>query len=276
VKTVRIVAVGVVIAALVTGGVIGYLLDTGNRDTDYIVGSDNNNRVELDVTLQRVDVTARELDLRVLPVLHGEFAEDGFDDVPAKDIAIDTTSLTTGLLRFKAHDRVSLQDVRVGVNEGLVSDYPFDRYAAAVGFYVTAGDQDVPLSLRFRGYDSLFTARADSAIFRPGALTARVTAGRTISSSALAWFLMIAMWALALSVFGAALTIVAKGMGLVWPAMGWMAATLFALVGFRNAAPGSPPIGALIDYGAFFWAELLTTVSLVYVTVHGIRQARAG
>ncbi|MFI6764769.1 DUF4436 family protein [Streptomyces sp. NPDC050355] len=31
--------------------------------------------------------------------------------------------------------------------------------------------------------------------------------------------------------------------GLVWAAMGWMAATLFALVGFRDAAPSAQPIG---------------------------------
>ncbi|MEV6608645.1 DUF4436 family protein [Kutzneria sp. NPDC051319] len=272
-RTVRIVAVGVVIAVLAAGGVIGFQIDSSNRQTDYVVGSDDANRVELDVTLQRVDVTGRELDLRIIPVMHGNLA-DGFDAVPVRDIEVDTSSLTSGTLRFKAHDRVSLQDVRIGVDDGLVSSYPFDSYSAAIGFYVTAGDQNVPVSLRFRGYDALFTAAATDAEWRAGVLKANVVAGRTFSSLVLAWFLMIAMWALALSVLGAALTIVSKGMGLVWPAMGWMAATLFALVGFRNAAPGSPPIGGLIDYGAFFWAELLTSAALVYVTVHGIRRAR--
>ena len=275
-RKVRIVAVGVVIAVLAAGGIVGYRTDTWTRKIDYVVGDDNPNRVELDVTLQRVDVTARELDLRIIPKLLGNLAEDGVAEIPATDVTVDTTSLTTGVLTFRAHDRVSLQDVRMGVDDGLVSDYPFDAYAASVGFFVTAGGRNVPLSLRFRGYDSLFTATIDNNVVRPGVLTTDVVAGRSISSSALAWFLMIAMWALALAVLGAALTIVSKGMGLVWPAMGWMAATLFALVGFRNAAPGSPPIGALIDYGAFFWAELLTTVSLVYVTVNGIRRARAG
>jgi hypothetical protein len=265
--------VGVVIAVLATGGIVGFRIDTGTRKVDYIVGSDDPNRVELDVTLQRVDVTGRELDLRIIPILHGSLA-DGFDAVPAKDIEVDTSSLTTGVLRFKAHDRVSLQDVRMGVDDGLVSSYPFDGYAAVIGFFVTAGDRDVPVSLRFRGYDALFTAEVTDAEWPTGQLKANVSAGRTFSSSVLAWFLMAAMWALALSVLGAALTIVSRKMGLVWPAMGWMAATLFALVGFRNAAPGSPPIGGLIDYGAFFWAELLTTVALVYVTVNGIRQAR--
>ncbi|MFF2744216.1 DUF4436 family protein [Kitasatospora sp. NPDC058048] len=39
--------------------------------------------------------------------------------------------------------------------------------------------------------------------------------------------------------------------------MSGMAATLFALVGIRNAAPGGPPIGSLIDCIAFFWAEAI-------------------
>ncbi|WP_223244548.1 DUF4436 family protein [Streptomyces sp. CBMA156] len=50
-----------------------------------------------------------------------------------------------------------------------------------------------------------------------------------------------------------------------------MAATLFALVGLRNAAPGSPPIGSLLDYAAFFWAELLVAVGLTMVVVRGAR-----
>jgi hypothetical protein len=265
--------VGLVIVVLAASGIVGFRIDTGTRKLDYLGGSEEANRVELDVTLQRVDVTGRELNLRVIPILHGDLA-DGFDNIPAKDIEVDTSSLTTGLLKFKAHDRVSLQDVRMGVEDGVVSNYPIDSYDATIAFYVTAGGAEVPVSLRFRAYDALFNASANDVERRPSELRTTIVVGRTLSSSVLAWFLMVAMWALALSVLGAALTIVAKKMGLVWPAMGWMAATLFALVGFRNAAPGSPPIGGLIDYGAFFWAELLTTVALVYVTVHGIRQAR--
>ncbi len=270
----RIIVVGLVIAVLTTAGIIGYRTDAQRGTTDYTAGSEDPNRVELDVTLQRVDTTARELDLRVIPLLHGNLADDG-SIVPAKDLVVDTSSLSAGALRFKAHDRISLQNVRFGVDDGLVSDYPFDTYSASIEFYVSYGDENVPVSLRFRSYDSLFTGRLDDVSVKPGVLSAHAVAGRSIGSSALAWFLMVVMWALALTVLGAALTIVAKDMGLVWPAMGWMAATLFALVGFRNAAPGSPPIGALIDYGAFYWSELLTTVSLVYVTWHGIRLARA-
>ena len=52
---------------------------------------------------------------------------------------------------------------------------------------------------------------------------------------------------------------------------GWMAATLCALVSVRQAAPGSPPIGSLIDYAAFFWAEGIIAVSLVAAVFAGYR-----
>ncbi|MEU8510855.1 DUF4436 family protein [Kitasatospora sp. NPDC048722] len=53
------------------------------------------------------------------------------------------------------------------------------------------------------------------------------------------------------------------------PALGWMAATLFALAGFRNTAPGAPPIGCLLDHTAFLWAEAIVAFSVVYVVLRG-------
>ncbi|NUR27156.1 MAG: DUF4436 family protein [Catenulispora sp.] len=50
-----------------------------------------------------------------------------------------------------------------------------------------------------------------------------------------------------------------------------MAASLFALAGYRGTAPGSPPVGCLLDYTVFLWAEALVAFSMVYVVVRGSR-----
>ncbi|MEW5629238.1 DUF4436 family protein [Streptomyces hydrogenans] len=55
------------------------------------------------------------------------------------------------------------------------------------------------------------------------------------------------------------------------PPLGWMAATLFALAAFRNTAPGAPPIGSLLDYLAFFWAESLIAFCVVVVVTRAVR-----
>lgn len=67
------------------------------------------------------------------------------------------------------------------------------------------------------------------------------------------------------------LPLVRRRMGLTWPALGWMAATLFALAAFRNTAPGAPPIGSLLDYLAFFWAETLIAFCVIVVVVRAVR-----
>ncbi|WP_342451022.1 DUF4436 family protein [Streptomyces flavochromogenes] len=67
------------------------------------------------------------------------------------------------------------------------------------------------------------------------------------------------------------LHLVRRRMGLTWPALGWMAATLFALAAFRNTAPGAPPIGSLLDYLAFFWAETLIAFCVIVVVVRAVR-----
>ena len=84
-------------------------------------------------------------------------------------------------------------------------------------------------------------------------------------------FMMIAMWALAVSVLIGGWYLVTRRKGLTWPALGWMAATLFALAAFRYTAPGTPPIGCLLDYIAFLWAETVIAFCLITVAISGIR-----
>jgi|GEM_PF-5288466 len=77
-------------------------------------------------------------------------------------------------------------------------------------------------------------------------------------------------WALALAVAAAAAVVVRNRLGLVWPALAWMAATLFALAAFRGTAPGNPPIGTVLDLTAFLWAEAVVACALVGVVIRGV------
>jgi hypothetical protein len=126
-----------------------------------------------------------------------------------------------------------------------------------------------------REVDSFFLTKVRATTIVGQTVTYHIRISRSRGTLILVWFMMVAMWALALSVLGGAWVLVTRRSGLVWPALGWMAATLFALVSMRNAAPGSPPIGSLIDYAAFFWAEAIVAASLTYAVVGGIRADRA-
>lgn len=261
----------IVIGALCTLGIFGYFNEQDVHSTQYQTGQlTAPNRVEVDVTLQRMDASGRQLTLIVLVNPIGDTASPDNDSSLAHPLTLETSSLTNTTLRYPAGERISAQNISVGLDDGIVSDYPFDSYTTDVGFYASSNDEPVPISLIFHNEDPFFLTTATGANADSGAATIGLRISRSRGTFIFAWFLMVAMWILALSVLGAAWIIVRGRRGLIWPALGWMAATLFALVAVRNAVPGLPPIGSLFDYASFLWAEAIVALSIATVTVHGV------
>ena len=171
---------------------------------------------------------------------------------------------------FPAATRIASVDVPVALSGGSITDYPLDGYETTMEFSAKQNGDRVPVHMTLVNHDALFTLDAE-AEDDGGVAVFRLHPARSGGVLLFALFMMGAMWALAISVMTGARFIVTRRRGLVWPALGWMAATLFALTAFRNAAPGAPPIGSLIDYLAFFWAELVIAICLVVTVVAGVR-----
>jgi len=261
----------IAVAALSTLGIFGYSNERDLRQAEYVTGdSTARDGVQLDVTVQRVDPTARQLAVVVLAHPRGAYAEADDPLAPTRDLVIDTSSLSQGTLRFPAGDRIVAQNVTIGLDTGVLTDYPFDHYTTTIGFLASVAGQPIPVDMVFRNYDPLFRIQPTGAAGQAGGVAADLQFSRTRGLFILALFLMAAMWVLALSVLGASVVLVRHHHGLVYPALGWMAATLFALVAARNAVPGSPPIGSLFDYAAYLWAEAIIAVSVGVVSVHGM------
>ncbi|GAA1227140.1 DUF4436 domain-containing protein [Kitasatospora nipponensis] len=264
------------IAALVGTGIALYLNERDSRqESRQLGGTTAAAWVEAQVVSQEVSATNQELTLYTVLVPHGTLAAapDSLEFTRAVDVTV--TSLTTTTLHVTAGQAAQTQALAVGMFGGTASDYPFDHYRLSVGWEASEHGTPVPVTLMFTDADPFFVVRPDADTGAVGELTvldARVSRSR--STFILAWFMIAAMWALALAVLGGAEVLIRKRQGLVWPALGWMAATLFALVGLRNAAPGSPPIGCLMDYVAFFWAEGIIAAGLTCTAAFGIRAER--
>ncbi len=261
------------VAVAVAIGALGFFGEFSSRNVEYTI-ADNapaTDSVTVQVTVQRIEPAAREMVLQVLVIPAGSYTDAGDPTQPSKDLVLDTSSLITAPLTFKAHDRITARELRVPL-DGVVSFYPFDTYNTDLYLGLDAAGSPVPVQLTVTDHDPGFVSRPMANQVGDGYVVAELQVNRSRSTYILAWFQVIVMWALGLSVLAGAVHIVRHRLGLVWPAMGWMAATLFALVGFRNSAPGLPPIGSLIDYSAFFWAEAVITLSLVLVTVQGVRK----
>ncbi|MET9687054.1 DUF4436 family protein [Streptomyces sp. NPDC006514] len=263
---------GLVLIAIVAAVTVGAWLQFGERqalDTVYTAGRADRDRIDINATIQRVDAAGREMTLRVLVTPRGALAEaDGVS--PTEDLTVQTSTATRGDLTFKAHQRISTMDVPVALTGGSITDYPFDAYGADVEFGAVLGGEKVPVRVALANNDVLFSATVDASTVQ-GIAVLDIGLARSNSVFIFAIFMMLAMWALAVSVLIGGWYLVTRRKGLTWPALGWMAATLFALAAFRNTAPGSPPIGCLLDYIAFLWAETVIAFCLITVVITGIR-----
>ena len=95
----------------------------------------------------------------------------------------------------------------------------------------------------------------------------RVSVQRVGSTRAIALGIVAMMWALAISVAYIAWLVATRSRwrSRAFEGLAWMGAMLFALVEIRGAAPGAPAFGTLFDFIGFFWAEIITAVSLCVV-----------
>ncbi|MFE7529664.1 DUF4436 family protein [Kitasatospora sp. NPDC057542] len=268
----RFAAVLALVVALCGGGIGLYLNERNTREqTRELAVPAAADWIELDVTAQDVDPTAQQLTLYVTPVPHGRFAAGPNSQAFARPVEITVTGAPRVTIRAAEGEAAASQLVQVGMYDGTKTDYPFDRYRAEAAFSATSGGTAVPVGLVLTDTDPFFVMRPQATATAAGAVTLDTGITRSRSTFILSWFMIAAMWAIALAVLGAAEVLYRKREGLVWPSLGWMAASLFALIGMRNAAPGAPPIGSLIDYVAFFWAEGIIAASLACTAWSGIR-----
>ncbi|MFH8387537.1 DUF4436 family protein [Kitasatospora sp. NPDC018058] len=204
---------------------------------------------------------------------HGRLAAGADSQAFARPVEITATGTAKTTIKAAEGEAATPQLLHVEMYGGTATDYPFDRHHMEAGFTATTGGTAVPVGVVFTDADPFFVLHPEATTASTGTVVLEAKITRSRSTFILAWFMIAAMWALALAlaVLGAAEVLYRKREGLVWPSLGWMAATIFALIGMRNAAPGSPPIGSLIDYVAFFWAEGIIAASLTCTVLSGIR-----
>jgi len=268
----RLLATVAVIVGVVLAMTVGLWLWIGERlalDSKYYLASTAPNRIDVTASIQRVDAAGRELTLRVLVVPRGAYADpQGLS--PAGDLVIQTSSAVRADLNYAAHARISTTDVAVALSGGAITDYPFDAYDTEIDFTASFEGRQVPVNTTLSNSDVLFSTKVDAESAN-GTAIYTVEVARSDSVLTFAVFMMAAMWALAIAVAIGARFLVRHRKGLTWPALGWMAASLFALAAFRNTAPGNPPIGSILDYAAFLWAEAIIAVCVIVTVLSGNR-----
>ncbi|EHB55402.1 hypothetical protein MycrhDRAFT_2596 [Mycolicibacterium rhodesiae JS60] len=263
------------LAAVIGLSVTGYISsrESTNQET-YFGDPDNPDRVDVTVWITRVDATTQALSVTIMNVVpngtlvdpHGNFAQD---------TTVTTAAIGTWRAEIEAGDSAPDIEQRVTI-VGTVTDYPFDRYSGRLEVHALSADGDeLPVGLTVLNTDPFFgiTTTADTA--PNGGAAVNLGVYRSMPTLIFAVFVMVLMLGLALGAVVAAFYILHWRRGLIFPACSMMAAILFALIPLRNAVPGSPPIGSLIDFGSFFVAEAVISIALISSIVWGFRHQRS-
>jgi len=215
----------------------------------------------------------------------------------------DASDPTATSYTFNANQQMRSVDVDVNLGNSSAQKYPFDSYTGFIAFDVTDGQGNVVQSAT--SYTDLadgFTSSLDSDLcdvtnsdwypflsLGPNADVcaadngARTTTGlegleigihRESVTQIYAIFIMALMWTLALAGVVTVMTVVRHDdLELDFLLPTYLAALLFAFPLIRGLLPGSPDLGVLADFAAYFWVEAVTGISLLVLVICWIKRA---
>ncbi len=269
----RVAVAGAVMLGLVIAASLGtYLLHRNSNYTENFGASDNPDRVNVGVWISHVDTSSETLSVEITAVTPSGALADP-DGGFRRGIVLTTSALGTPIT-VTQHNTGTDTELKFAV-DGTVTDYPFDRYTSTLTFDATDSDGTaLPVTVAIWSSDPFFR---NTPIAAPAADSAghgaaiRLTSTRSAPTMVFAIFVMVLILGLAVAAITASYYILRWRRGLLFPACSMMAALLFALIPFRNAVPGNPPIGSVIDFASFFIAEIIISAALIASVVIGYR-----
>lgn len=243
------------------------------RHREFSAGlDDKSTEVEVLALLREVDIAKGEVRLRL-------FVNRPADDPPDQAFELETNSETANpVIKLAAGTSSMATDATVSFEGGDDLMYPFDRYTTSLdvrAFPIDNGGRGeaVPVALSIESLNAGFQFEATGATeSAPLERVVGIELTRSAVPKVMAVVMSVVMAALAVIVVSVGHLIVTGRRKFEFASFTWMAAMLFALVGFRNAAPGTPPMGSLFDFMGFFWAELAVAGSLIRIGAFYIRR----
>ncbi len=180
---------------------------------------------------------------------------------------------TTRKVVFKGENTGAILNVGLDF-DGNVNDYPWDGHATSLWVSATmkAGGKTVAVPVRLAAYGAwpgldikVHARTAQYGAEIPRELDFVVT--RSGATVGVVYFSIALTWALIFSVVGMVVSVIFSGRKPEIAMLAYFGTLLFAMTAFRNALPGTPPMGAASDYVAFFWGYAVAIVAIVAVSI---------
>jgi hypothetical protein len=268
---------GVVVLLILAGAYIfvlsAYRSEGENRAAELVADTQKAGENRIDVTgrIVTADPLKGDIMVRLEFTPHGNLAS-GEGGTLTRDLELYVSSAAgKNLHEFKKGKRMNPVEAVVEIYEGEPMDYPFDTHSAELsfGFQPAGGGTDsVPVAVELRG--SVAGLRIDTEYAKentPERAVIDISLERAATARFFSIFIMIAMWALVGGVVFLVFRVLAGHRKIEISMFSFLGALLFAFPALRNSQPGTPPIGTLSDFLAFFWAEVIIALSLLSVVI---------
>ena len=246
------------------------------------------NRIDVSGRIVTADPVKGDVMVRLEFKPHGSLA--GPDGTLARDLDFNIASATgKNLHEFNKGKRMNPVEAVVEIYEGEPMDYPFDTHSAELSFFfqpagAAGAGESIPMATSLRG--SVAGLRIDTEYAKedsdhanantPDHAVINISIERASTARFFSIFIMIAMWALTFGVIFLVFRVFAGHRKIEISMFSFLGALLFAFPALRNSQPGTPPIGTLSDFIAFFWAEVIIALSLLAVVLRWIVRGPGG
>jgi hypothetical protein len=249
-----------------------YKSEGDNRAAELVADTQKAGENRIDVTgrIVTADPLKGDIMVRLEFTPHGTLA--GENGSPARDLEFYVSSASgKNVHEFKKGKLMNPVEAVVEIYEGEPMDYPFDSHSAELSFAFQAaggGNESVPVAVELRG--SVAGLRIDTEYAKtntPEHAVIDISLERASTARFFSIFIMIAMWALVGGVVFLVFRVLAGHRKIEISMFSFLGALLFAFPALRNSQPGTPPIGTLSDFLAFFWAEVIIALSLLSVVI---------
>ena len=268
--------VGVILLLVFAGAYIfvlsAYKSEGDNRAAELAADTQKAGENRIDVTgrIVTADPLKGDIMVRLEFTPHGSLAS-GESGTLARDLEFYVSSASgKNVHEFKKGKLMNPVEAVVEIYEGEPMDYPFDSHSAELSFafQATGGNEPVPVAVELRG--SVAGLRIDTEYAKentPERAVIDINLERASTARFFSIFIMIAMWALVCGVVFLVFRVLAGHRKIEISMFSFLGALLFAFPALRNSQPGTPPIGTLSDFLAFFWAEVIIALSLLSVVI---------
>jgi hypothetical protein len=273
----KLLIVGILLLLIFAGAYVfvlsAYKSEGENRAAELAADTQKAGENRIDVTgrIVTADPLKGDIMVRLEFTPHGNLAA-GETGALARDLELYVSSAAgKNLHEFKKGKRMSAVEAVVEIYEGEPMDYPFDTHSAELSFSFQppgGAAEAIPVAVEMRG--SVAGLRIDTEYAKentPDHAVIDITVERASTARFFSIFIMIAMWALVGGVIFLVFRVLAGHRKIEISMFSFLGALLFAFPALRNSQPGTPPIGTLSDFLAFFWAEVIIALSLLSVVI---------